>query len=491
MKVLGISAFAHDASVCLIEDNKILFAAHSERYNKHKNSSELDSELISNALKYGIPDEIAFYEHPWHKKGRQLLAGQFKEVFDMSQIPEFTIGKLFPSLMGIPITYYPHHLSHAAAGALTSEFEEACVVVIDAIGEWDCVTIWKYQEPCTFTKLYSAKYPHSIGLFYTAMTHRVGLKPNEDEYILMGMAAYGKPIYAVEMEELFFKNKLCELRTNLHRGCSGYRPDADDFDIAASAQLVVENKIHDIMQHASEVCDSKNLVYMGGVALNCLANRLLHDHFDNVWLMPNPGDAGSSIGAAALHLGHKVKWDGPYLGYEIPGKYPINAALTELLSNKIVGVANGKAEFGPRALGNRTLFADPRGNDVKDRVNEIKRRQKFRPFAPVIIEELADKYFEMNGLESSPYMQYVVKCREPDKFPAIVHGDGTSRIQTVNKEQHPELYELLERFYAATGCPILLNTSLNIKGQPIVNDEADALAFEGKYGVVTLTKELR
>jgi carbamoyltransferase len=222
---------------------------------------------------------------------------------------------------------------------------------------------------------------------------------------------------------------------------------------------------------------------MGGVALNCLANRNLGEYFENIWIMPNPGDAGSSLGAAALAYGGRLNWVDAFLGHLIPGAYPVNALLDGLLSDGIVGVASGRAEFGPRALGNRSLLADPRGADIKDKVNEIKRRQKFRPFAPVILEEMADQYFDFGpGWNNSRYMQSVARCRRPDLFPAICHVDGTSRVQTVPKDGSG-IRELLEKWFVLTDCPMLLNTSLNIKGEPMVNNRADADRFEQQYGV--------
>ena len=199
--------------------------------------------------------------------------------------------------------------------------------------------------------------------------------------------------------------------------------------------------------------------------------------------MPCPGDAGSSLGAAALAYGGQVHWRDAYLGHTIPGEYPVNALLDCLLRDRIVGVASGRAEFGPRALGNRSLLADPRGPDIKDRVNEIKRRQKFRPFAPVIMAELADAYFDMPpGFSDSPYMQSVARCRSPDAYPAICHHDGTSRVQTVAADGSG-IRQLLEKWLTLTGCPMLLNTSLNIRGEPMVNDREDADRFERLYGV--------
>jgi carbamoyltransferase len=222
---------------------------------------------------------------------------------------------------------------------------------------------------------------------------------------------------------------------------------------------------------------------MGGVALNCLANRNLGEYFENIWIMPNPGDAGSSLGAAALAHGRRLNWVNAYLGHDIGGVYPTNQVLDGLLGNGIVGVASGRSEFGPRALGNRSLLADPRGKDIKDRVNAIKRRQQFRPFAPVVLEEMADQYFDFNsGWNTSRYMQSVARCKRPDLYPAICHVDGTSRVQTVPKDGSG-IRELLEKWFLMTDCPMLLNTSLNIKGEPMVNDRADADRFEKMYNV--------
>ena len=226
-----------------------------------------------------------------------------------------------------------------------------------------------------------------------------------------------------------------------------------------------------------------SLIVMGGVALNCLANRNLGNYFDQIWIMPCPGDAGSSLGAAALTYGKRIKWNDAYLGTNISGEYPVDSIIDSLLRDKIVGVASGRAEFGPRALGNRSLLADPRGSDIKDRVNEIKRRQQFRPFAPVVLEEYASLYFDMPcGWSDSRYMQIVGRCKFPDVFPAVIHVDGTSRIQTVPKDGSG-IRRLLEAWMELTGCPVLLNTSLNIRGEPMVNDRADADRFEQLYGV--------
>lgn len=259
----------------------------------------------------------------------------------------------------------------------------------------------------------------------------------------------------------------------------GHEPE----DIAGAAQRLAEELIGSVMARARAFNWSTNLVYQGGVALNCLANRNLGRYFENIWIMPCPGDAGSSLGAAALALGGPVNWRNAYLGRTIPGPYPVDACVHSLLQDRICGVASGRAEFGPRALGNRSLLADPRGSDIKEQVNRIKRRQQFRPFAPVILEEHVADYFDMpGGFVDSRYMQIVGRCRRPDLFPAVTHVDGTSRIQTV-PEDGSGIRALLEAWYAATGCPMLLNTSLNIRGEPMVNDRSDADRFEAQYGV--------
>jgi carbamoyltransferase len=431
---------------------------------------------------------VAYYERPWLKQLRQWYAGQgiewdkitLKQVLE-KQVPE--------AMQYRPSTStHNHHLCHAAAGFQTSPYDRATVVVIDAVGEFDTITIWaaEYDSKghAKYKKLWTQRYPHSIGLFYSAATSSVGLRPLDEEYILMGMAAYGNATAAVGMQKLVEDSDQIRFRDNLHTGIdSRYLQDLEEFDIAAGAQAIAEQLIMSVMRRARDFKWSSNLVYMGGVALNCSANRNLGKFFDSIWIMPCPGDAGSSLGSAALAWRKRITWTSAYLGHDIPGPYPVDALLHALHSRGIVGVASGRAEFGPRALGNRSLLADPRGADIKARVNEIKRRQQFRPFAPVILEEHAHNYFDMpRSFLNSRYMQVVARCMHPHIFPAIVHRDGTSRVQTVPKDGSG-IRQLLEAWYRATGCPMLLNTSLNIRGEPMVNDRADADRFEQLYGV--------
>jgi carbamoyltransferase len=491
MNILGISAGFHDAAISVINSQgDILFAGHSERYSKLKNDAHISPDLIKDIQQYQI-DSIAYYEIPYLKQLRRLYTGEGIQWDSLTtrQCLKKELPKKF-NFENCSIKSYNHHLSHAAGGFQTSPYDRATVVVIDAIGEWDTISIWgaEYDSRgyAQYKKLWSQKYPHSIGLFYSAMTKKVGLKPNEDEYILMGMSAYGRNGYASSLQDMFVENEWrATFKQNLHLGLENepFAEHLHDSDLAAAAQKVLERLVYNIMRRARDFNWSKNLVYMGGVALNCLANRNLGEYFENIWIMPNPGDAGSSLGAAALEYGRRVNWVNAYLGHNIPGAYPVTPILDALLSDGICGVASGRAEFGPRALGNRSLLADPRGPHIKDRVNEIKRRQKFRPFAPVILEEMADQYFDFrSGWSNSRYMQSVAQCRFPSRFPAICHYDGTSRVQTVPKDGSG-IRELLEKWFMLTDCPMLLNTSLNIKGEPMVNDRADADRFEVKYGV--------
>jgi len=483
--ILGLSAGFHDAAATLLRsDGEIVFAGHSERYSKNKNDADIHFSMLNEFCEYPI-DTIAYYERPWLKQARNFVSGQ---GIDWSNI---TVNQVLRNQLGDwlqhpprQIKTYSHHLCHAAAGFQTSAYDRATCVVIDAIGEFDTISIWgaKYdpQGQARYKKLWSQTYPRSIGLFYSAVTQRIGLHPLDEEYITMGMSAYGQPLYVEECRTL--------LEDNLHVGIDpAWLWLAHNEDIAASAQVLAEELIYSVMRRARELDWSSNLVYQGGVALNCLANRKLGEYFENIWIMPCPGDAGNSLGAAALAHGRRLRWTDAYLGHEIPGEYPVRALVDHLQSDRIVGVASGRAEFGPRALGNRSLLADPRGSDIKDQVNEIKRRQKFRPFAPVILAEHVHELFDMpRGWSCSPYMQSVATCRSPDLYPAICHVDDTSRVQTVEADGSG-IRSLLEAWYTATGCPMLLNTSLNIRGEPMVNDRADADRFEKLYKIKVLS----
>jgi carbamoyltransferase len=468
MIILGINETSHDASVSLIKNGVILFAGHAERYSKQKNDWYINNSLVNDALQYGIPDHIAHYEKPILKASRLVLKGGSGDWK-----PKFKID-------GIPKKSFSHHYSHASAGYYTSSFNDAVIVVLDAIGEYNTSTIWVGEGEKISLK-YKQNYPVSFGLFYSAFTQLIGLMPNQEEYIMMGMAAYGDwKKYYKKVDEYFPSYN--KQKYNFHKGITDWgwvKSEQDGFDIAAAVQVVYEQRLNEFMRMAKTITRKNNLVFMGGCALNSSANTLLWNIFDKVWIMPNPGDAGSSLGAAAALYGKHLNWKSPYLGHDLGGVYPTNEILAGLKKDKIVAVASGRAEYGPRALGNRSILADPRDKDIKDRVNTIKQRELFRPFAPVVLEEFANEWFDMDFV--SPYMQYTVKCKYPDKIPSVVHKDGTSRVQTVNKDQHPGLHMLLRKWYWDTGCPVLLNTSLNIKGQPLLNDEKDINDWEKHY----------
>lgn len=472
MLILGINETTHDASVSLIKNGKILFAGHAERYSKNKNDWFTNRELFKDALQHGIPDRIAYYENPKLKKLRIKIHGGFGgakpwfEGTDLNNIPRKNFG---------------HHYSHAAAGYYTSKFDNAVIVVLDSIGEFNTSTVWTGIDS-KISLAYKQNYPVSFGLFYSAFTQLLGLMPNQEEYIMMGMAGYGnKDRYYKKVDQYF--PSIDKQKYNFHKGILDWNEEIDEaskFDIAAAVQFVYELRLAEFMNMAKAITGKKRLVFMGGCALNCSANTMLHKMFEDVWIMPNPGDAGSSLGAAAAMYGKHIQWETPYLGYELSGDYPVDKIINKLMSDKIVAVANGRAEYGPRALGNRSILADPRDPDIKDKVNLIKQRELFRPFAPVIMEEFAQDWFDMSF--TSPYMQYSVKCKRPNEIPSVVHVDGTSRVQTVNQEQHPGLHSVLKEWNDKTGVPILLNTSLNIKGQPLLNDEIDIIKWQNQYG---------
>ena len=468
MIILGVNETSHDASVSLIENGSILFAGHSERYSKQKNDWYINNSLIDDALSYGKPDYIAYYEKPLLKASRILLrggSGDWKPKFDLKDVPRKS---------------FSHHYSHACAGYYTSKFNDAAIVVLDAIGEYNTSTIWVGEGEKIKLK-FKQNYPVSFGLFYSAFTKLIGLMPNQEEYIMMGMAAYGDwKRYYKEIDEYF--PKYYQQKYNFHKGINDWGmqiTEQDKFDIAAAVQVVYQQRLNDFMHMAYSITGKSNLVFMGGCALNSSANTMLWNIFKDIWIMPNPGDAGSSLGAAAALYGKHLNWKSPYLGYDLGGDYPHQEIFDTIMKSGVAAVATGRAEYGPRALGNRSILADPRDPNIKDKVNKIKQRELFRPFAPVVLEEFAQEWFDMDF--ASPYMQYTVKCKYPDKVPSVVHKDGTSRVQTVSKEENPGLHMAIRKFYWETGVPMLLNTSLNIKGQPLLNDENDIRNWEKMY----------
>ena len=436
-KILGISEGSHDAAWCLIENNNIIEAHHAERHSRKKNDKWINKYLLPQGWfnVVGHEDKVRVNE-------RRLFAGQ--KYQDENVIVD---------------QFYNHYETHAWAGWATAPFDDCDILCIDAIGEFESAAAYSVRNKI-FTKTWEMKYPQSLGLIYSAVTHGLGYKPMEEEYIVMGLAAYGEP--TIDFEYLMDEN--CHKGIKLPNG----RPE----DIAASVQALYEKHLLILID---KYCKHKNLILMGGCALNCVANSKIQNK--NIWIMPNPGDAGSSLGAAARQLNNKLKWRDPYLGTNIQRSINPNEVARYLIEHGVAGVANGRAEFGPRALGNRSLLADPR-LDIRDTINEIKRRQKFRPFAPAILEEYANKYFEGPMNE---YMQFVAKAKHDYK--SVTHVDGTARVQIVKPNCQSVIRPILEEWHELTGCPMLLNTSLNIKGQPMVDTWENAEEFENKYKV--------
>lgn len=479
MKIIwGINALSHDSSLSVLKNNEIVFASSSERFSKIKNDRYLNQKIINYALEFGgYPEKIVISEKEYLKNIRKFLFGQKINQSIKSHINQFNLDTKIESVY--------HHEAHAAAGYFTSNYSSATILIIDAIGEWDTISIWK-GEGNKIKKIYSQIYPNSIGLFYSAMTQRIGLKPNEEEYILMALASYGDPQrFKGQIINDFFDSCIdrIKLKKNLHKGCLWWKPELKekDFpDIAAATQSIYEDFLTNILFLCKTKNNSDNLIFGGGCALNCSANHILYHFYDNIHIFFNPGDSGNSVGAILANQKKFINCDSPFLGYDINKKIRIISVINELDANKICGVAKGKAEFGPRALGNRSLFGDPRDPEIINKLNLIKQRQSYRPFAISILKEFSNKYFKMFN-DQSQYMQYTYKS-EDINLQHLLHHDKTSRIQTVNKN-NSFLYNLLIEWYKKTGLPYLINTSLNIKGQPIINDEKDVKDFENKYNI--------
>lgn len=467
--ILGISSFFHDAAVSVIRDNKILFASSSERFSKIKNDKNLDKNLTNYIKKQYKIDKLIYYENPFLKNLRQIYSLQ---VNDFAFSPKLELEKLF----NCEVSYVNHHHSHAALAYYTSTFSSAAIIVIDAIGEFETVSIWKGTNN-SLEKLKSYYYPVSIGLLYSAFTKLLGFTPNKDEYIVMGLAGYGKPIYFEKiMNDFIYSFK------NVHKGISpSYLKNAKREDLAASVNEVAKFLVLDIARFAKLITGESNLCYGGGVALNCNINSSLFDIFDNIYINPNPGDAGSSLGAILAYQNKKISFS-PYLGTNIKCKLNPKEIALHLSKHNIAGIAHGRAEFGPRALGNRSILACAYKKSIKTQVNYIKGREQFRPLAPVVMEEYAKEFFDCNN-KKFPYMQFAIKAKDKKAIPAAVHIDGTSRVQTVNYKQNPNLYNILNEYYKITGIPILVNTSLNFRDQPLLNDEIDKLKFSSKYNL--------
>ena len=524
MRYVGFSSQFHDAGLSIIEeDGSVSFAAHAERYTKVKNDPRLPYQLME-LIK--DDDVVSFYEDI---ETRSKLHNIRKEVFptqmkSMSQgvTRAGNYGYVPEEIEGTYDVSHMHHESHVAQSLYTCPWktnDDIVMVSIDGAGEEQTSVIYDVN----FNVIDDVHDPQSIGKIYGHVTRTLGYRPLEHEYIVMGLSSYAEPdkklvqfftdyyeSFSQYTREEFLRLKYTLNQKAIEEVQSGEIRGANlsnvyyrfptmiaDFEkkfierlwkisweydakvIAASVQEFTENKILEIMRTARK--HGSKLVYSGGCAQNIIVNSKIRDMFDDVHIAIAPSDAGSSLGCAAKTWaeetgGKRLKWS-PYLGYDIKNKINPKEVVDYLMKNKVCGVANGRAEFGPRALGNRSLLGDVR-YDIKDTVNKIKKRELFRPFAPAILEEYADEYFDGHKNE---YMQYT--CNAKHDYKSVIHVDGTSRCQVVKKDCQSVLRQILEEYYERTGVPMLLNTSLNIKGQPILNNEQDVKEWQSKYKV--------
>ncbi len=563
--ILGISAFYHDSAACLLKDGRIVAAAQEERFTRRKH----DAEFPIHAIRYCLHSQnlsvedltlVAFYDKPFIKFERILetymtYAPRGVRSF-LKAIPLWIRKKLWiPDLIQKKLNYegtilFPeHHESHAASAFFPSPFSEAAFLTIDGVGEWTTAS-YGIGRDNRVELLAELRFPHSLGLLYSAFTYFTGFKVNSGEYKVMGLAPYGEPRYVQTiLEHLIDLKEDGSFRVNMDYfdygaglrmtgrrfealfGGPPRRPEAPltqrEMDLARSIQEVTEEIVLRMARHVRRETGRKRLCLAGGVALNCVANgKLLRSGcFDEVWIQPAAGDAGGAIGAAFIAHHHYLNRPAPpkqdrdlqqgsYLGPEygdhyiqafldshrLPYQYLEDAALFEavadlLQQDRVVGWFQGRMEFGPRALGNRSILGDPRSPEMQRKMNlKIKFRESFRPFAPAVLLEHLQDWFQLD--RESPYMLLVAQVAEDKQLPlppeaarlqgldklkvprslipAVTHVDGSARIQTVRREDNPRFYALIERFYQKTGCPVLVNTSFNVRGEPIVESPVDA-----------------
>jgi len=574
--ILGISCFYHDSAASLICDGEIISAVQEERFSRKKH----DSRFPKNAIHYCLKSQnidlrdvklIVYYEKPlltferlletyigaaprggrsfiaamqvWLKE-KLFLKSELKKKFKLIQ------KELSPNTESVlpELLFSEHHLSHAAAAFYPSPFEEAAILCMDGVGEWATTSTWIGKGHQIKPK-WEISFPHSLGLLYSAFTYYCGFKVNSGEYKLMGLAPYGKPKFVKKIKDnlIDIKNDgSFKLDVSFFKYHRGFRMTSNKFhklfgspprdkekeltqfhmDLAASIQVVTEEIVIKLARSIKKESGLKNLCLAGGVALNCVANgKLLQEKiFENIWIQPASGDAGSALGAALIGWHEYLKrprkvnphdsMKGTYLGCSFSNEEiidylnKVNASFMELddytlfeklakilEDGKVIGWFNGQMEFGPRALGGRSIIGDPRNQNMQSVMNlKIKYRESFRPFAPSVLEENVSDQFEMNT--KSPYMLLVAPVKselrkkmskEQEKLfgidklnisrstiPAITHVDYSARVQTVSRESNPRYYNLIHAFKKRTGCPSIVNTSFNVRGEPIVCTPQDA-----------------
>ncbi|HEX8038348.1 MAG TPA: carbamoyltransferase C-terminal domain-containing protein [Chryseosolibacter sp.] len=551
MYTLGINAAFHDSAACIVKDGKLLAAAEEERFTHIKHGKRpvpfsayelpfhaIDYCLATAGIHVNEVDHFAYSFDPYVLLGDRYRSegkidlplrpsvegsGDWLNPWDPlflayivnapSQLRDGWPHHLQPRFLGADINpakwhFVDHHLSHAASAFHASPYHEAAVLTIDGRGE-KATTSHYHGRGTDLTCLAQVHMPHSLGLLYERMTSYLGFLHSSDEYKVMALASYGKPVYADVFRRIIHvlgdgRYTIDEIDFTEHFGPQRRKGDAFGalhFNIAHSLQLVLQETVLKLTEWLYDATKLDTLCLAGGVALNCVMNAYLRDHgpFRNIWVQPAAGDAGTALGAALWIDAQERKTDartfimdhaywGPAYSDDAIEKFlrwakvpyrkldDVAREAAELLAqDKIIGWYQGRMEFGPRALGSRSILASPIRAEMQARLNEVKDREDFRPVAPVVLEEDAPDWFE--GAEYSPFMLFVYRVREEmaDKIPAVRHVDGTARIQTVNEEQHPAYHALLKEFKELTGVPVLVNTSFNTLGKPIVLTPRDAV----------------
>ncbi|NOZ75374.1 MAG: carbamoyltransferase [FCB group bacterium] len=559
--MLGISAYYHDSAAAVVVDGNIASAMQEERFTRKKHDAAFPSRAIAACLQQtGLTisdlDAVAFYDKPLLKFERLLETylvhvprglRSFRQAMGVWLKEKLWIGDTLRKELGYdgPLYFPEHHHSHAASAFYPSPFQEAAILTMDGVGEWT-TTSWGVGSGHRITLESELRFPHSLGLLYSAFTYYCGFKVNSGEYKLMGLAPYGEPVYVdlirdhlidirsdgsflLNLEYFNYPVGLTMTNRKFHHLFQGpprapeSRLEQRHMDLARSIQEVTEEIVIRTARHIEKETGQKALCLAGGVALNCVANgKLLREGiFDDIWIQPAAGDAGGALGAA-LAVWHQ-EWDHPrtasgkdtmqgsYLGSgfsesEIEAALkdqglvytrvpdPTQAGAEVLASGQVLGWFQGAMEYGPRALGNRSILGDPRRPDMQKTMNlKIKYRESFRPFAPSVLEEEVSDWFDLD--RPSPYMLLVANVAmhrrhpipdlalegleklavERSQIPAVTHVDYTARIQTVSRKTNPLFHELIRNFKALTGCPVVVNTSFNVRGEPIVRSPEEAI----------------
>jgi carbamoyltransferase len=581
MYILGISCFYHDAAAALFQDGALVAAAEEERFTRKKHDFGFPQQAIDFCLRRaGITsqdlDYVVFYEKPLLKFERIMMTclstfprswGVFRESMITWFNEKLWLKSHIIDRLKVPaqkVLFVDHHLAHAASTLYCSPFKEAAILTVDGVGEWTTATIgqgtadWDGSSSNRIDLFQETRFPHSLGLLYSAFTAHLGFQVNEGEYKVMGMAPYGEPRYVDKVHKLIefaddgsfrlnmeyfsfhysteatFNNRFVDLfgsprkhesefftpKTHPERDGPKARENQHYADVAASIQQVTEDALLGMANYAYRRTGLKKLCMAGGVALNSVANgRILRETpFEDVFIQPAAGDSGGAVGAA-LYVYHVLLgkrrnfvlehayWGAEYSEADIEAALQarglshtciddderlIDRVVDSLLNGKVVGWYQGRFEWGPRALGNRSILADARRAEMKDIVNlKIKFREPFRPFAPVILEERTQEYFDLPHPERYYPARYMLLVTQipPDKqsvIPAVTHVNGSGRLQTVRRDWNPRYYRVVEKFGEATGVPVLLNTSFNLRGEPIVNTPQNAINTFLKSGIDVL-----